>query len=75
MNDKKTPMTKLMENFNLMSYKDFKEWILNTDLIQEEMKTIINAHINGQSEFDEGARRIDNDLLAEQYYINIGGKI
>ena len=71
----KTPMIKLMENFNLMSNKDFKEWVLNTDLINMEMQTILNAHINGQSEFDKGARRKENDLLAEGYYISIGGKI
>lgn len=32
-------------------------------------KEITNAHINGQSEFDTGARRIENDKLAKQYYI------
>ena len=71
----KTPMIQLMENFNLMSDKDFKEWIINTDLIQKEMQTIINAHINGQSEFDKGARRKENDLLAEGYYLSIGGEM
>ena len=73
--EEKTPMIKLIENFNLMSDKDFKEWIINTDLIEMEMQTIINAHINGQSEFDKGARRKENDLLAEGYYLSIGGKM
>lgn len=29
---------------------------------------ILNAHINGQSEFDEGSRRPINDKLAKMYY-------
>lgn len=33
-----------------------------------EKQRMIDAHINGQSEFDKGARRIKNDELAEMWY-------
>ena len=64
----KTPMQEVYENFNLMSDADFKAWMLNTDLLEKEREVIIASHINGQSEFDTGARSIKNDKLAEQYY-------
>jgi hypothetical protein len=35
---------------------------------QMEKQQLLNAHINGQSEFDTGARRIENDNLAEMWY-------
>ena len=61
-------MQEVYENFNLMSDADFKAWMLNTDLLEKEKEVIIASHINGQSEFDTGARSIKNDKLAEQYY-------
>jgi hypothetical protein len=35
---------------------------------QMEKQQLFNAHINGQSEFDTGARRFENDKLAERWY-------
>jgi hypothetical protein len=33
-----------------------------------EKQRMIDAHINGQAEFDKGARRIKNDELAQMWY-------
>jgi hypothetical protein len=33
-----------------------------------EKQQFLDAHINGQSEFDIGARRFENDKLAERWY-------
>jgi len=38
------------------------------EMLEKEKEVIITAHINGQSEFDTGARREINDKYAEQYY-------
>jgi len=37
-------------------------------MLEKEKEVILLSHINGQSEFDTGKRRIENDNLAEQYY-------
>ena len=37
-------------------------------MLEKEKEHIVLSHINGQSEFDTGARSIKNDKLAEQYY-------
>ena len=64
----KTPMQEVYDNFNLLSDADFKLWMLKTDLLKKEKEVIILTHINGQSEFDKGARRNINDKYAEQYF-------
>ena len=38
----KTPMQEVYENFNLMSDKDFKAWMLNTDLLEKEEKVMVD---------------------------------
>jgi len=37
-------------------------------MLEKEKEVIITSHINGQSEFDKGARRDLNDKYAESYY-------
>ena len=46
----KTPMQEVYENFNLMSDADFKSWMLNTDLLDEEKEIIARAYIDGYEE-------------------------
>ena len=36
----KTPMQEVYENFNLMSDRDFKAWMLNTDLLEKEKEVM-----------------------------------
>ena len=36
----KTPMQEVYENFNLMSDRDFKAWLLNTDLLEKEKEVM-----------------------------------
>ena len=38
----KTPMQEVYENFNLMSDRDFKAWMLNTDLLEKEKEMIVD---------------------------------
>lgn len=38
-------------------------------LLEKEKEVIIESHINGQSEWDIGFRRIENDKYAKKYYI------
>jgi hypothetical protein len=64
----------IYDKFNTMSDADFKSWMLNTDLVEKEKQQIIDAHINGQYEFDEGKRRQYNDVLALHYYLRIKTK-
>ncbi len=64
----------IYDKFNTMSDADFKSWMLNTDLVEKEKQQIIDAHINGLSEFDEGKRRQYNDVLALHYYLRIKTK-
>ena len=42
--------------------------ILGEVIHMTEKDVIIESHINGQSEFDIGARRIENDKYAKKYY-------
>jgi hypothetical protein len=41
---------------------------LEETFLEMEKERMIDAHINGQSEFDVEARRIKNDELAEMWY-------
>jgi hypothetical protein len=69
MNDNNKPLTAIewLEsqlyfyglNPNIELFKQAKEM---------EKQQIRDAYINGQSEFDTGARRIENDNLAEMWY-------
>lgn len=69
-----TLIEEIYDKFNTMSDAEFKSWMLNTDLVEKEKQQIIDAHINGQSEFDEGKRRQYNDVLALHYYLRIKTK-
>ena len=42
----KTPMQEVYENFNKMSDRDFKAWMLNTDLLEKEKALLIKTHGN-----------------------------
>lgn len=71
----KTPLQELME------YMEQNQYFIGNDLlakyeelIELEKQQIIDAHINGQSEFDEGKRRQYNDVLALHYYLRIKNK-
>lgn len=71
----KTPLQQLME------YMEQNQYFIGNDLlakykelIEIEKQQIIDAHINGQSEFDEGKRRQYNDVLALHYYLRIKTK-
>ena len=71
----KTPLQQLME------YMEQNQYFIGNDLlakykelIEMEKQQIIDAHINGQSEFDEGKRRQYNDVLALHYYLRIKTK-
>ena len=71
----KTPLQELME------YMEQNQYFIGNDLlakykelIEIEKQQIIDAHINGQSEFDEGKRRQYNDVLALHYYLRIKTK-
>lgn len=71
----KTPLQQLFE------YMEQNQYFIGNDLlakyeelIELEKQQIIDAHINGQSEFDEGKRRQYNDVLALHYYLRIKNK-
>ena len=71
----KTPLQQLFE------YMEQNQYFIGNDLlakykelIELEKQQIIDAHINGQSEFDEGKRRQYNDVLALHYYLRIKTK-
>ena len=42
----KTPMQEVYENFNLMSDKEFKAWMLNTDLLEKEKEVMCEFAFN-----------------------------
>ena len=48
----KTPMQEVYENFNLMSDKDFKAWMLNTDLLEKEKEVMSQVYADG-GDWDE----------------------
>jgi len=60
----KTPMQEVYENFNLMSDKDFKAWMLNTDLLEKEKEVIMDAYDSGQ----ESNWSKDMGLMGDWYY-------
>ena len=71
----KTPLQQLFE------YMEQNQYFIGNDLlakykelIEMEKQQIIEAHISGQSEFDEGKRRQYNDVLALHYYLRIKTK-
>ena len=71
----KTPLQQLFE------YMEQNQYFIGNDLlakyeelIELEKQQIIDAHINGQSEFDKGKRREYNDVLALNYYSRIKTK-
>ena len=45
----KTPMQEVYENFNLMSDADFKDWMLNTDLLEKEKEVMCKFKSDGQN--------------------------
>lgn len=45
-----------------------KRFELEEQAKEMEKQRMIDAHINGQAEFDKGARRIKNDELAQMWY-------
>ena len=56
----KTPMQEVYENFNLMSDKDFKAWMLNTDLLEKEKDVMCQFQSDGQRT-DFWVKYKDND--------------
>ena len=63
----KTVMQEVYENFNTMSDADFKSWMLNTNLLEEEKKQIVEAANNGCT--GEGSIcYIDSPRTGEAYY-------
>ena len=45
-------MQEVYENFNLMSDKDFKAWMLNTDLLEKEKEVMSQVYADG-GDWDE----------------------
>jgi hypothetical protein len=38
----RTPIQEVYENFNKMSDRDFKAWMLNTDLLEKEKEVMVD---------------------------------
>ena len=52
---------KILHNFNILSDSDFKTWILNSNIIEEEKQQI-------ESAFEEGMFHHTNGLTPKEYY-------
>jgi len=70
---KPKPMKTVMQE--LIEYIEYNEIVYNKDLIlklkellEKEKEQIIEAHINGQSDFDMLEYREINKILSENYY-------
>ena len=48
----KTPIQEVYENFNKMSDRDFKAWMLNTDLLEKEKEVMSQVYADG-GDWDE----------------------
>ena len=68
----KTPMQEMLEYVQeeVQLFGSARQSLISKikQLLEKEEEVIIASHINGQSEFDTGARSIKNDKLAEQSY-------
>lgn len=69
MNDNNKPITAIEWLENQLYFYGLNPNVELFELAKQmECIQLLNAHINGQSEFDTGARRVENDKLAERWY-------
>ena len=66
----RTPIQEVYENFNKMSDRDFKAWMLNTDLLEKE-KEVMCGFATNFVEYEcfayfEG--EVNCDLSTEEYF-------
>ena len=57
----KTPMQEVYENFNTMSDADFKSWMLNTNLLEEEKR--LKELARKASPWDWEVEETETDLI------------
>ena len=63
-------MQEVYENFNLMSDRDFKAWMLNTDLLEKEKEVIIQTSVNSYTAgyLDNQVKVDDSMNFPKEYY-------
>ena len=64
----KTPMQEVYENFNLMSDADFKAWMLNTDLLEEEKEAMTHDKILSMTDDFVQSNRGKGQIFADYHY-------
>ena len=66
----KTPIQEVYENFNKMSDRDFKAWMLNTDLLEKEKEVMCGFATNFVEYecFASFEGEVNCDLSTEEYF-------
>ena len=64
----RTPIQEVYENFNKMSDRDFKAWMLNTDLLEKEKEVIVRSFMNVSDNRDTRLEDVHLREFAEDYY-------
>jgi len=66
----RTPIQEVYENFNKMSDRDFKAWMLNTDLLEKEKEVMCGFATNFVEYecFASFEGEVNCDLSTEEYF-------
>ena len=66
----RTPIQEVYENFNKMSDRDFKAWMLNTDLLEKEKEVMCGfaANFVEYECFASFEGEVNCDLSTEEYF-------